>query len=126
MSEQLKELRVSNDAKSDPEELRRRIDDEGYLFFKQLINPDNLLELRRQILTTLQEGGWLIAGTDPMGRAASLLLGFLFVANICAQGLFVYLLSTTSLTTSTYNSALVSQYEVAGVEPRRIAIAKLG
>jgi len=79
MADQLKELRVSNDAKNDPEELRRRMDDEGYLFFKQLLNPDNLLELRRQILTTLQEGGWLIAGTDPMDGIAD-------VTKQCTEG----------------------------------------
>ena len=56
--------------KDEPEELKRRIYDEGYLFFKQLLNPDKLLELRRQILTTLQEGGWLMAGTDPMDGIA--------------------------------------------------------
>ena len=79
MDKQLKELHVSNDAKNDPEELRRRIDDEGYLFFKQLLNPSNLLELRKQILTTLQEGGWLIAGTDPMDGIAD-------VTKKCTEG----------------------------------------
>ena len=79
MDEQLTELHVSNDAKNDPEELRRRIDKEGYLFFKQLLNPNNLLELRKQILTTLQEGGWLIAGTDPMDGIAD-------VTKKCTEG----------------------------------------
>lgn len=79
MDAQLKELRVSNDAKNDPEELRRRIDKEGYLFFKQLLNPNNLLELRKQILTTLQEGGWLIAGTNPMDGIAD-------VTQKCTEG----------------------------------------
>ena len=79
MDAQLKELRVSNDAKNDPEELRRRIDKEGYLFFKQLLNLNNLLELRKQILTTLQEGGWLIAGTDPMDGIAD-------VTQKCTEG----------------------------------------
>lgn len=70
MQPEFNELRISNDAKDEPEELKRRIYDEGYLFFKQLLNPDKLLELRRQILTTLQEGGWLMAGTDPMDGIA--------------------------------------------------------
>ena len=70
MEPEFNELRISNDAKDDPEELKRRIYDEGYLFFKQLLNSDKLLELRRQILTTLQEGGWLMAGTDPMDGIA--------------------------------------------------------
>ena len=39
----LKELHVSNDAMNDPEELRHRISEEGYLFFKQLQDPDKTL-----------------------------------------------------------------------------------
>ena len=79
MGDQLEELRVSNDAKNHPEELQHRIDDEGYLFFKQLQNPSKLLELRRQILTTLQDGGWLIHGTDPMD-------GITDVTKVCTEG----------------------------------------
>ena len=66
MVEELKELRVSNDAMDDAAELRRRIDDEGYLFFKRLQDPDKLRELRREMMSTIQRVGWLIAGTDPM------------------------------------------------------------
>jgi hypothetical protein len=72
MPEQLKELRVSNDAMNDRTELRRRIDDEGYLFFKRLQNPDKLRALRREMLTVMQQGGWLIAGTDPMDGIADI------------------------------------------------------
>ncbi len=79
METQLKELRISNNAKNDVEELRRRMDVEGYLFFKQLLNPDDLLDLRRQILTVLQEGEWLIAGTDPMDGIAN-------VSKRCTEG----------------------------------------
>ncbi len=65
MSEELKELRVSNDAMHDPAELRRRLADEGYVFFKRLQDPDKLRDLRREMLTVIQRGGWLVAGTDP-------------------------------------------------------------
>ena len=70
MPEELKELRISNDAMNDPEELRRRIDEEGYLFFKRLQNPDKLWALRREMLTVMQQGGWLVAGTDPIDGIA--------------------------------------------------------
>lgn len=54
------EFRVSNDALDDAGELRRPIDDDGYLFFRQFQDPGMLLELRRQILTVMQQGGcWL-------------------------------------------------------------------
>jgi ectoine hydroxylase-related dioxygenase (phytanoyl-CoA dioxygenase family) len=79
MAETLRELRVSNDAQNDPEELRRRLDDEGYLFFKHLQNPDKLRALRREMLTVMQRGGWLIAGTDPMDGIAD-------VTRQCTEG----------------------------------------
>jgi len=72
MTELLKELRVSNDAMNNPEELRHRISEEGYLFFKKLQAPDKLRALRREMLTTMQEGGWLVAGTDPMDGIADI------------------------------------------------------
>ena len=72
MAEALKELRVSNDAMHDPETLRYRISEEGYLFFKRLQDPDKLWALRREMLTTLQAGGWLVAGTDPMDGIADI------------------------------------------------------
>jgi hypothetical protein len=72
MSEQLKELRVSNEAGDDPEELRRRLADEGYLFFTRLQPPDKLRELRREMLTVIQQGGWLVAGTDPQDGIADI------------------------------------------------------
>ena len=59
--EELKELRVSNDAMNEPEELRIRMAEAGHLFFKRLQNPDKLWALRREMLTTMQEGGWLMS-----------------------------------------------------------------
>ena len=70
MSPSFKELRVSNDAINDPEELRRRIREEGYLFFKKLQDPDKLWDLRRQMLAVIAKGGWLAAGTDAMDGIA--------------------------------------------------------
>ena len=71
MSE-LKELRVSNDAMNESEELQRRLDDEGYLFFKRLVDPDKLWALRREMMSMIQQVGWLIPGTDPMDGIADI------------------------------------------------------
>ena len=60
-----KELRASNDAENDGVELQKRMDEDGYLFFRQLQDPDKLRQLRREMLTVMQQGGWLIPGTDP-------------------------------------------------------------
>ena len=72
MSNELKDLRVSNDAMDDPAELQRRIADEGYLFFKQLVSPDKLWELRREMMSVIQQVGWLVADTDPMDGIADI------------------------------------------------------
>ncbi len=44
------ELRPSNDILEDAEALRERLADEGYLFFRALIDRDAVLEARREIL----------------------------------------------------------------------------
>ena len=70
MTEQIEELRVSNDAMGDAEELRRRVHEEGYLFFRKLQNPDKLWDLRRQMLNRMRP--WLVAGTDPIDGIADI------------------------------------------------------
>ena len=70
MGSTYQELRVSNDALSGAEELRRRMDSDGYLFFRRLLNRDKLLDLRRQMMTRIQQGGWLVPDTDPMDGIA--------------------------------------------------------
>ena len=70
--DELNELRVSNDAMQDDAELQRRLADEGYLFFKGLVAPEKLWELRREMMSMIQQVGWLVAGTDPMDGIADI------------------------------------------------------
>ena len=72
-------FRVSNDALDDPEELRRRIDDEGYLFIKRLHDPDRVMALRRDMLSVMMSCGWLVEGTDPVDGIAD-------ISKRCAEG----------------------------------------
>jgi hypothetical protein len=72
MTNQYQELRISNGIMNDEEALRERIDNEGYLFFKRLQKPEKMMGLRRQMLTVMQEHGWLIAGTDPSDGIADI------------------------------------------------------
>ena len=72
MLNKFKELKVANDAMHDAQELRQRIQDDGYLFFKKLQNPDNLQNLRKQMMTVIRKGGWLASGTNPMDGIADL------------------------------------------------------
>jgi hypothetical protein len=66
----LQELKESNDARDDVVELRRRMSEDGYLFFRRLLDPDQLMSLRREMLSLMQAGGWLISGTDPIDGIA--------------------------------------------------------
>ena len=68
----LSELRISNDVRDNADELNARLDEDGYLFFRRLLDPERLLNLRREMLTVMQVGGWLIEGTDPVGGIADL------------------------------------------------------
>lgn len=52
-----------SDRRDDPAALRRRLAEEGYLFFRRLQSADRLRALRRHILGVLMEGGWLVPGT---------------------------------------------------------------
>lgn len=70
---------VSNDALSDNQELRRRLDDDGYIFIRKLVDAKPLLDLRRQMLTVLRDGGWLQAGSNVMDGIAD-------VSKKCAEG----------------------------------------
>lgn len=60
------ELRESNDAIRDAVVLNQRLDEDGYLFFRELLDPARVMELRREMLSVMQQGGWLVAGTDPV------------------------------------------------------------
>ena len=68
----MKDFRVSNDALDDVEELRQRVHDEGYLFFRSLIETGPIEELRRELLEVCQRGGWLKPGTDAADAVAHL------------------------------------------------------
>ena len=72
MTDEIKALRASNDALDDPSELQRRIADEGYLFFKRLMPAERLRQLRYEMMSVIQQAGWLIADTDPAAGIADI------------------------------------------------------
>jgi len=81
MAKKIKELRESNEALDDPEELRRRMKDEGYLFIRKLQDRDKLWDLRRQMLERMTP--WLVEGTDPIDGIAD-------ISKQCTEGDFEY------------------------------------
>lgn len=58
------ELRRSNDALDDAAELRRRLADDGYLFLPGLLDRDQVLAARRDLLARMAERGQLPDGPD--------------------------------------------------------------
>ena len=60
-------MQVSNDLLSDPEALRARLRDEGYLYFEQVVDRSRVLALRRDVLGVLARLGW----TEPVAFPAS-------------------------------------------------------
>jgi len=79
MATQVTPFKVSNDALHDGPELRRRLDADGYVFIRKLVDPAPLWELRLQMLQVLRDGGWLQAGSNLIDGVAD-------VAKKCAEG----------------------------------------
>ena len=60
----MKPFTVSNSLLNDPSRLRKRLRDDGYLFLRNILLQDEVLQLRRQILEICQEAGWLRPGSN--------------------------------------------------------------
>ena len=56
----------SNDIRSDSEALRARMKEDGYLFFRGLVPPEPVLQVRRETLELCQEVGWMDPRRDLM------------------------------------------------------------
>lgn len=52
-------MAVSNDLLGDPEALRSRLAEDGYLYFSGVLNRKKVLQLRRRMLGALDECGWI-------------------------------------------------------------------
>jgi ectoine hydroxylase-related dioxygenase (phytanoyl-CoA dioxygenase family) len=64
------EFVVSNDLLDRPGELRARVEQDGYLFFRGLLPRADVLGVRRAILAICRAAGWLVTGSDLLdGRA---------------------------------------------------------
>lgn len=52
-------MRASNELLGDPEALRARMDEESYLYLKGVLDTDKVQSLRKDMLLTLAEHGWV-------------------------------------------------------------------
>lgn len=62
----IKPLVDSTPIKNDAKALQAAARENGYLFFKGLLNPDKLLNLRKQFVDILESNGFIRPGTNPM------------------------------------------------------------
>ena len=60
----------SNSLLDDPASLRKRLRDDGYLFFRGILPQKDVLDLRRQILEICEQTGWLRPGSNPVDGLA--------------------------------------------------------
>ena len=56
----------SNDLLDKPAALRKRLRNDGYLFFRGILPREEVLDVRRQILGICEEAGWLRPGANLM------------------------------------------------------------
>jgi hypothetical protein len=64
------ELRESTLHLDDPETLRTRLEEDGYLFIRGLLKRDDVMEVRRELVRRMDEFKLLEPGTDPMDAIA--------------------------------------------------------
>ncbi len=57
---------------ANPDALRARAEQDGFLYFRRFLPTEPLLELRRQILQIVDRHGWLAKGTNLMDAIADL------------------------------------------------------
>jgi hypothetical protein len=65
-------LRDSSDLALNAEQLRARMEEDGYLYLPGLLNRDDVIEARRTVANQLMAEGHLAPGTDPMDCIAAL------------------------------------------------------
>ncbi|MGI8450465.1 MAG: phytanoyl-CoA dioxygenase family protein [Streptosporangiaceae bacterium] len=59
------QLRPSTDVAGDPAELRRRLGEDGYLFFPALLERHRVAEAARDAMAVMADQGWLVPGSGP-------------------------------------------------------------
>ena len=56
------DMTASNDLLGDAQALRARLEDDGYLYLRGVIDRDRILGLRGEILEVLARHGWIAGG----------------------------------------------------------------
>jgi len=67
----LKPFIESSNIAGDPAALRARAKRDGYLFFRDFVDHDAVLNVRRQFVDILERHGWLDDGTNPLDAVST-------------------------------------------------------
>ena len=68
---QIHALEDATDLLRHPDELRQRAAEHGCLFFRRLLDPARVMEVRRHVLGVCREHGWLAPDSDLMAGIAN-------------------------------------------------------
>ncbi len=52
-------MRTANDLLGDPEQLRKQLDEDGYLYFQQVLDRERVKDLRGEMVQALAQRGWV-------------------------------------------------------------------
>ena len=61
---QIEALEDATDLLKYPNKLRQQAKENGYLFFRNLLDPERVIEVRHQILDVCRDHGWLAEGSE--------------------------------------------------------------
>lgn len=78
----------SNDLLNSPADLRKRLRADGYLFFRDILPEEQVLDVRRQILEICEQAGWLRPGArliDGLSDRAPIMETDEEYADVCAR-----------------------------------------
>ncbi len=81
----LRPLRSSSDAADDPDELRRRMESDGYLYLPSYLDRDQVLAARAEVAARLADAGHLAPGTAPAEAIANLATNVKFAPELAKQ-----------------------------------------
>lgn len=95
----------------DPQALRERAAQDGYLYFKKLVDPKAILNVRRQVLETAKKHGWLDESAPLMDGIAK--KGVCFVESMHPEWIPYYndILRIRDFHALALNPAIIGMYE---------------
>jgi Phytanoyl-CoA dioxygenase (PhyH) len=100
------ELVDSSSLLGDPEALRARVADEGYVFFRGLLDPVGIRSVGAEVLGQLQAAGWTEGGYDPVMARPVLPVRAVRMADLLGDPIYTRIVLDPRLNKLAYRSRL--------------------